>query len=84
MIGTIIGAIIIGAIIGLGGRATLPGGQDIGWPKTVGLGIIANLIVGVVFQSLNDNPIISIIVAAIIGAGLLWVAIKQGWLSSPS
>jgi len=84
MIGTIIGTIIVGAIIGLGGRAILPGGQDIGWPKTVGLGIIANLIVGVVFQSLNDNPIISIIVASVVAAGLLWFAIKQGWLTATS
>ncbi len=84
MIGAIIGAIIVGAIIGFGARAILPGGQDIGLGKTIGLGIISNLIVSVVFQSLADNPIISIIVAAIVGAGLLWVAIKQGWLSATS
>ena len=84
MIGAIIGAIIVGAIIGAGARAILPGGQDIGWPKTIGLGIISNLVVSVVFQGLADNPIISIIVAAIVGAGILWVAIKQGWLSATS
>ena len=80
MIGAIIGAIIVGAIIGYGARAILPGGQDIGLPKTIGLGIISNLIVGVVFESLADNPILSIIVAAIVGAGIMWIAIKQGWL----
>lgn len=84
MIGAIIGAIIVGAIIGLGARAILPGGQDIGWPKTIGLGIVSNLVVSVVFQSLADNPILSIIVAAFVGAGLLWVAIRQGWLNSTS
>ena len=84
MIGAIIGAIIVGAIVGLGARAILPGGQDIGWPKTIGLGIISNLVVSIVFQSLADNPIISVIVAAFVGAGLLWVAIRQGWLSSTS
>jgi len=81
MIGAIIGAIIVGAIIGLGARAILPGGQDIGWPKTIGLGIISNLVVSVIFQGLADNPILSVIVAAIVGAGILWFAIKQGWLS---
>lgn len=84
MIGAIIGAIIVGAIIGFGARAILPGGQDIGLGKTIGLGIVSNLIVSVVFQSLADNWFLSIVVAAFIGAGLLWVAIKQGWLSSTS
>lgn len=80
MIGAIIGAIIVGAIIGYGARAILPGAQDIGLPKTIGLGILSNLIVSVVFQGLADNPILSIIVAAIIGAGIMWFAIRQGWL----
>jgi uncharacterized membrane protein YeaQ/YmgE (transglycosylase-associated protein family) len=80
MIGAIIGAIIVGAIIGYGARAILPGGQNIGLPKTIGLGILSNLVVSVLFQGLADDPILSVIVAAIVGAGIMWFAIKQGWL----
>lgn len=80
MIGTIVTTIIIGAIIGLLARAILPGGQDIGMTKTVGLGIVSNLIVGIVFKGLSAGFVMSIIIAAVVGAGLLWIAIRQRWL----
>ncbi|GIH69549.1 GlsB/YeaQ/YmgE family stress response membrane protein [Sphaerimonospora thailandensis] len=43
-IGTIFGAIIIGAIIGALGRLFLPGRQPIGWILTIVVGIVAALI----------------------------------------
>ena len=46
MLGTIIGAIIVGAIIGALGRLLLPGKQNISLVVTILIGIVANLIVG--------------------------------------
>ena len=40
MIGTIIGAIVIGAIIGVLARLVMPGRQSIGMLMTIGLGIV--------------------------------------------
>ncbi|MET8141619.1 GlsB/YeaQ/YmgE family stress response membrane protein [Sphaerisporangium sp. NPDC005288] len=41
---TILGAIVIGAIIGALGRLVLPGRQPIGWLLTIIVGIVAALI----------------------------------------
>jgi len=82
MIGSIIGTLITGTIIGFGGRAILPGGQDIGLGKTVGLGVISAFLVGMLASGLGT--IMSIILGSVVAAGLLWLAIKQGWLSSTS
>ena len=80
MIGAIIGALITGGIIGALGRLLLPGGQDIGWPKTIGLGVVANLLVSIVLGSIIDGWIIGVIVGAVVAAGLLWLGIRQGFL----
>ncbi len=82
MIGSIIGTLIMGTIIGFGGRAILPGGQDIGLGKTIGLGVVSAFLVGMLTSGLGT--IMSIILGSVVAAGLLWVAIKQGWLSSTS
>ena len=78
----IIGTLITGTIIGFGGRAILPGGQDIGLGKTVGLGVISSFVVGLLAS--GAGTIVSIILGSIVAAGLLWLAIKQGWLTSTS
>lgn len=44
MIGTIIGAIVIGAIIGALARLVMPGRQGIGILMTIGLGIVGALL----------------------------------------
>lgn len=80
MITSIIGTLITGAIIGFGGRAVLPGAQDIGLGKTIGLGVVSALIVGIVLSGLG--AIASIIVGSLVAAGLLWLAIRQGWLKA--
>ena len=46
MIAALIGTLITGTLIGFGGRAILPGAQDIGLPKTIGVGVISSIIVG--------------------------------------
>ncbi|MDN5795107.1 MAG: GlsB/YeaQ/YmgE family stress response membrane protein [Intrasporangium sp.] len=54
MLGTIIGAIVAGLIIGALGRLILPGKQDISILMTIGIGIIASvvttLILGAIFN----------------------------------
>lgn len=77
-IGAIIGTIIVGAIVGALGRLILPGGQDIGLVKTIGLGVVSAFIVGLVLGSVN--AIVAIIVSALVAAGLLWLGIRQGFL----
>lgn len=81
MIAQIIGSIILGAIVGAGGRAILPGAQNIGLVKTVLLGIVANLLVGLVLGA-AVNPWVGIIVGALVAAGLLWLAVRQGFLTA--
>lgn len=80
MIGAIVGALITGGIIGVLGRLILPGGQDIGWLKTIGLGVIANLIVSIILGSIIDTWIVGVLVGAVVAAGLLWLGIRQGLL----
>jgi len=83
MITSIIGTIITGAIIGGLGRMILPGGQDIGLVKTVLLGIVSAVVVGLIFSS--AGAVLSIVLGSLVAAGLLWLAIRQGWLNpSPS
>lgn len=79
-IGALIGTIIVGGIVGALGRAILPGGQDIGIAKTIGLGVISAFIVGLVLG--NVNAILAIIVSAVVAAGLLWLGIRQGFLKA--
>ena len=78
MIESIIGTLILGAIIGYAGRAVLPGAQDIGVVKTVLLGVISAVIVGLILGSVNF--FLAVIVGALVAAGLLWLSIRQGWL----
>lgn len=53
MVGSIISAIIIGAIIGVLGRLVVPGKQDISIVLTIVIGIIAALIGTFIAQALN-------------------------------
>ena len=53
MIGTIIAAIIVGAIIGALGRLILPGKQNISLVMTILIGIVANVIVTLIVRQLG-------------------------------
>ena len=76
MIGTIIGAIIVGAIIGALARLVLPGKQNISVLITIILGILGSLIASWLVYALGYNNgnggfewipfIVGIIVAAIL------------------
>ncbi|MEO7448301.1 MAG: GlsB/YeaQ/YmgE family stress response membrane protein [Humibacillus sp.] len=78
MIGTIIGAIVVGAIIGALGRLILPGKQNISLVVTILIGIVANVLVTVIVRQLgyaNQSGIawIPLILGAIVAALLIVV-----------
>ncbi len=79
-IGWVISTVVIGAIVGALGRLILPGGQDIGIAKTIGLGAISAAIVGLLLSGVNG--FLAIIVSALVAAGLLWLGIRQGFLKA--
>ncbi len=78
-IASILGAIVIGAVIGAIGRLLLPGRQAIGWVLTVVVGIVAALIGTAIAQVLGvatTNGIdwielVMQVVLAVIGVGLV-------------
>lgn len=77
MIGTIIGAIIAGAIIGGLARLILPGRQGISLPVTIILGILGSLIASWLVYKLgydNENggfQFIPFIAGVLVAAGLI-------------
>ena len=78
MVSTIIGAIIVGALIGALGRLILPGKQNISLVVTILIGIVANVIVTFVVRQLgysNNSGIawIPLILGAIVAALLIVV-----------
>ncbi|WP_049568941.1 GlsB/YeaQ/YmgE family stress response membrane protein [Nonomuraea sp. SBT364] len=76
---SILGAIVIGAVIGAIGRLLLPGKQAIGWILTIVVGIVAALIGTVIAQVLGVETTSGIdwielvmqVVLAIVGVGLV-------------
>ncbi|OBJ09422.1 GlsB/YeaQ/YmgE family stress response membrane protein [Mycobacterium sp. 1465703.0] len=81
MIGTIILALVVGAIIGLVARLLMPGKQDIGMIMTVALGALGGLIgswVATKFGYHNANGGIAWIPLFIgIGAAIVLIAIWE-------
>ncbi len=78
MIGTIISAIVVGAIIGALGRLILPGKQNISLVVTILIGILANVIVTVIVRQIgyaNGGGIawIPLILGALVAAGIIVV-----------
>ncbi|GII67333.1 hypothetical protein Skr01_74180 [Sphaerisporangium krabiense] len=76
---SILGAIVIGAIIGALGRLVLPGRQPIGWLVTIIVGIVAALIGTAIAQVLGVETtsgidwieIILQVVVAVIGVAVV-------------
>jgi uncharacterized membrane protein YeaQ/YmgE (transglycosylase-associated protein family) len=74
---TILGAIVIGAVVGALGRLFLPGRQPIGWILTIVVGIIAALIGTAIAQALDVATtrgidwieIVMQVVLAVVGVG---------------
>ncbi|GII02931.1 GlsB/YeaQ/YmgE family stress response membrane protein [Planobispora takensis] len=78
-IASILGAIVIGAIIGAVGRLLLPGRQPIGWVLTIVVGIVAALIGTAIAQGLGVATtdgidwieLVMQVVLAVVGVGLV-------------
>ncbi|GGM92110.1 transglycosylase [Terrabacter tumescens] len=68
MVSTIIGAIIVGAIIGALGRLILPGKQNISIVVTILIGIVANVIVTFVVRQLGYSN----------NSGIAWIPLILG------
>lgn len=76
---SILGAIIIGAVVGAIGRLLLPGRQAIGWILTIAVGIVAALIGTAIAQVLGvaTTPgidwieLLMQVVLAIVGVGIV-------------
>jgi len=76
---SILGAIVIGAVIGALGRLLLPGRQAIGWILTIVVGIVAALIGTVIANALNVAntsgidwiEILLQVVLAVVGVGIV-------------
>lgn len=76
---SILGAIVIGAVIGAIGRLLLPGRQAIGWILTIVVGIVAALIGTALAQVLGVQTTSGIdwielvmqVVLAIVGVGIV-------------
>ncbi|MEV4016762.1 GlsB/YeaQ/YmgE family stress response membrane protein [Nonomuraea angiospora] len=76
---SILGAIVIGAVIGAIGRLLLPGRQAIGWILTIVVGIVAALVGTLIAQVLGvaTTPgidwieLVMQVVLAIVGVGLV-------------
>ncbi|MBG0827625.1 GlsB/YeaQ/YmgE family stress response membrane protein [Planomonospora sp. ID67723] len=78
-IASILGAIVIGAIVGAVGRLLLPGRQPIGWILTIVVGIVAALIGTAIAQVMNVATtdgidwieLVMQVVLAVVGVGLV-------------
>ncbi len=75
MTSSIIGAVIVGFIIGLLGRLILPGRQNISLLMTTVIGVVASLVAGLIlgftkYQNSNEGvPWLSVILGAVLAAG---------------
>ncbi|GIH66362.1 MULTISPECIES: GlsB/YeaQ/YmgE family stress response membrane protein [Microbispora] len=82
---SILGAIVIGAVIGALGRLFLPGRQPIGWLLTIVVGIVAALIGTAIAQvmGVDTTPgidwieLVMQVVLAVVGVGIV-AGIKRG------
>jgi len=82
---SILGAIVIGAVIGAIGRLLLPGRQAIGWILTIVVGIVAALVGTLIAQVLGVETtpgidwieLVMQVVLAIVGVGLV-AGLKRG------
>ncbi|MEU4542324.1 GlsB/YeaQ/YmgE family stress response membrane protein [Nonomuraea dietziae] len=78
-VASILGAIVIGAVIGAIGRLLLPGRQAIGWILTIVVGIVAALIGTALAQVLGVQTtpgidwieLVMQVVLAVVGVGIV-------------
>ncbi|GAA5073495.1 putative membrane protein YeaQ/YmgE (transglycosylase-associated protein family) [Thermocatellispora tengchongensis] len=76
---SILGAIVIGAVIGAIGRLLLPGRQAIGWILTIVVGIVAALVGTLIAQGIGVETtpgidwieLVMQVVLAVVGVGIV-------------
>ncbi|MEZ5236048.1 MAG: GlsB/YeaQ/YmgE family stress response membrane protein [Acidimicrobiia bacterium] len=80
----LISVAISGLIVGALARAVIPGRQEIGIFPTIGLGLVGSILGGIVGGLLFGGAAryFGLILAVAAAAGVLWLAIKQGWVRS--
>ena len=86
MIGLILGAILIGLVVGALARLALPGKDPMSIPMTIGVGIGGSLIASVVVYLLTDGERAPGFLASFVGAVLIVYFIRRsrgGGLTSP-
>ncbi len=77
MIGSIIGWIVVGAILGALARLIVPGPDPMSVPATIGLGIVGQFVAGIIFYGLFGLAA-GWIAGLIITVGLLLVSRRTG------
>lgn len=74
MIGTIIGAVILGTILGALARLILPGKQDISVWVTIAVGIAAALIGGAIAHAMGAHWLLTHLIQLILAIVFVWGA----------
>jgi uncharacterized membrane protein YeaQ/YmgE (transglycosylase-associated protein family) len=86
MLGLILGAIVIGLLVGALARLALPGKDPMSIPMTIGVGIGGSLIASIVVYLLTDGERAPGFFASFVGAVLIMYFIRRsrgGGLTSP-
>ena len=78
MIRVIVGLVVEGLLAGVALRVVLPGEQDWTIPKTMGIGLIVWLAVGIVLKLVFTTLVALLLPALILGAIYLYAAGRRG------
>ncbi len=78
MIGTIIGLLITGLIVGALARLVIPGRQDMSLVMTVLVGAVGALIGGLIARAITDSVIVYYIIAVAVAALLVYLMASMG------
>jgi uncharacterized membrane protein YeaQ/YmgE (transglycosylase-associated protein family) len=79
----VLSVLVSGLIVGAVARAVIPGKQVMGVWATIGLGVagsIAGGIVGAILFRSSGSRFLGLVLAVAAAAGLLWTAVKKGWV----
>ena len=86
MLGLILGAILIGLVVGALARLALPGKDPMSIPMTIGVGIGGSLIASIVVYLITDGERAPGFFASFVGAVLIMYFVRRsrgGGLTSP-
>ena len=72
LIGFIIALLVTGLIVGALGRLLLPGRDPMSIPATIGVGILASLIAGLVSQAILGRNAGSLLLSVLVAVGIVY------------